>query len=260
MDLFRLAAKATEEEFRADALTWLQTQIGFDGVAWGSGERQPDNSTVITRHDLVGRPQSLISDYAEVGKTGPIAKRFAISPQNLRMVSTHLHYRAPALRLVFEYLEHYRVRQLMLIGMPQSRDDTLDWVACYREDQGRPFDPALANLYANAMRSVLLAGQLRQSVQASFPAELPTIQHACLLNNACPCLTERQLQVLEYLLHGWPNKLISRQLGISENTLKKHIAAIFAALKVASRAEAITVVERWCKPCLARAAAGRGAE
>lgn len=52
-------------------------------------------------------------------------------------------------------------------------------------------------------------------------------------------LTERQLQVLQCLLRGMPNKRIGQQLHISENTLKGHLNAIYRALEVNSRTQAV---------------------
>jgi len=52
-------------------------------------------------------------------------------------------------------------------------------------------------------------------------------------------LTERQIDVLRLLSQGKPNKLIARDLGISEGTVKIHLAAIFRALDVRNRTEAV---------------------
>ncbi|MCL2161131.1 MAG: response regulator transcription factor [Betaproteobacteria bacterium] len=52
-------------------------------------------------------------------------------------------------------------------------------------------------------------------------------------------LTERQVEVLELLSQGKPNKLIARALGINEGTVKIHLAAIFRALNVSNRTEAV---------------------
>ncbi len=52
-------------------------------------------------------------------------------------------------------------------------------------------------------------------------------------------MTSRQLEVLQGLLRGWPNKTISRHLDISENTLKGHLAAIYRILEVRSRSQAV---------------------
>lgn len=54
-------------------------------------------------------------------------------------------------------------------------------------------------------------------------------------------LTERQLDVLRLLSEGMANKDICRRLGLSEGTIKVHIAAIFRTLNVSNRTEAARV-------------------
>jgi DNA-binding NarL/FixJ family response regulator len=56
---------------------------------------------------------------------------------------------------------------------------------------------------------------------------------------AAPTLTPRQLQVLQGLSRGLPTKLIARELNLSEHTVKEHLTAIFRALGVRSRTEAV---------------------
>ena len=57
-------------------------------------------------------------------------------------------------------------------------------------------------------------------------------------------LTVRQRDVLHLLLKGLPNKLIARQLEISDNTVKLHVRAVFAALGVHSRTQAVIASSR----------------
>jgi DNA-binding NarL/FixJ family response regulator len=52
-------------------------------------------------------------------------------------------------------------------------------------------------------------------------------------------LTGRQLDVLRLLAKGLPNKLIARELDLSEGTIKVHILAIFRTLNVSNRTEAV---------------------
>ena len=52
-------------------------------------------------------------------------------------------------------------------------------------------------------------------------------------------LTPRQLAVLHRLLRGAPNKTIARELGLTEGTVKIHIAAILRALHARNRTEAV---------------------
>jgi DNA-binding NarL/FixJ family response regulator len=52
-------------------------------------------------------------------------------------------------------------------------------------------------------------------------------------------LTARQLDVLRLLSKGEPNKVIARQLGLTEGTVKIHIAGILRGLQVRNRTEAV---------------------
>ena len=73
----------------------------------------------------------------------------------------------------------------------------------------------------------------------SFPEGGPAAAEAEL-----PALTQRQLDVLDCLLRGMPNKLISRELGLSEATARQHTQAVFRALGVASRAQVVAEAMR----------------
>lgn len=57
-------------------------------------------------------------------------------------------------------------------------------------------------------------------------------------------LTARELEVLQLLAQGLPNKLIAQRLHISEHTAKFHVSAIMTKLNAASRTEAVTVAAR----------------
>jgi DNA-binding NarL/FixJ family response regulator len=55
-------------------------------------------------------------------------------------------------------------------------------------------------------------------------------------------LTPRQTEVLALLLQGKPNKLIARDLNVSVETVKDHVAAVLRALNVSSRTQAVLAV------------------
>jgi DNA-binding NarL/FixJ family response regulator len=52
-------------------------------------------------------------------------------------------------------------------------------------------------------------------------------------------LTERQVDVLALMMQGKSNKAICRVLDLAEPTVKNHVTAIFRALKVTNRTEAV---------------------
>lgn len=57
-------------------------------------------------------------------------------------------------------------------------------------------------------------------------------------------LSPRELEVLERVAAGLPNKVIARQLSLSPNTVKFHLQAAFDKLGVNSRAEAVAMAIR----------------
>ncbi len=75
-------------------------------------------------------------------------------------------------------------------------------------------------------------------------ARPPPAQGHGSLDGLRSLLTERQVDVLRLLAEGKPNKTIARQLNISEGTVKIHLAAIFRALNVRNRVEAVVAAQR----------------
>jgi DNA-binding NarL/FixJ family response regulator len=57
-------------------------------------------------------------------------------------------------------------------------------------------------------------------------------------------LTPRQADVLALLLKGLPNKLIARELALSVETVKDHVAAVLRTLGVNSRTQAVLAVSQ----------------
>jgi DNA-binding NarL/FixJ family response regulator len=52
-------------------------------------------------------------------------------------------------------------------------------------------------------------------------------------------LTAREVQVLELLAEGLPNKAVARRLGISDQTVKFHVASLSGKLGAANRTDAV---------------------
>ncbi len=62
---------------------------------------------------------------------------------------------------------------------------------------------------------------------------------------AIPGLTPRQDEVLRLLAQGFPNKLIARDLGLSEGTVKVHLLAIYRVLNARNRTAAVVAAQKW---------------
>lgn len=59
-------------------------------------------------------------------------------------------------------------------------------------------------------------------------------------------LTGQEMRVLERLAAGQSNKEIARSLGLSPNTVKTHLANLFAKLEVARRTQAVAKARNLC--------------
>ena len=79
-----------------------------------------------------------------------------------------------------------------------------------------------------ALRLVQAGGTYVPSRLLTAPPAAPSLE-----------LTPRQLDVLHCLQRGEPNKSIARELGLTEGTVKIHIAAILRVLQARNRTEAV---------------------
>ena len=82
--------------------------------------------------------------------------------------------------------------------------------------------------------------ELRQSVTRVLMGEtLPAPHHA----EKSP-LTPRQMEILRLLAEGLPNKSISRQLGVSEDTVKTHLKSLFQEFAVHTRTACVSAARQ----------------
>jgi two-component system, NarL family, response regulator YdfI len=89
-----------------------------------------------------------------------------------------------------------------------------------------------AAIEAVAEGLVVLHPEIMTAIQFAEPARKASAE----LDAA---LTAREIEVLRMLAEGLANKNIAWKLGISEHTVKFHIASIFSKLHVSTRAEAV---------------------
>jgi DNA-binding NarL/FixJ family response regulator len=71
------------------------------------------------------------------------------------------------------------------------------------------------------------------------PARAPSSAPIGPSDAMLPGLTPRQMDVLRCVIRGKPNKVIARELEVSEATVKAHLSAVFLALSAHNRTEAV---------------------
>jgi len=87
-------------------------------------------------------------------------------------------------------------------------------------------------LLASVAHAVLACPQLRPERNATDEPDLDAP------NNRVGRLSSREIEILKRLVHGDSNKQISRQLNISETTVKVHVKAILRKIRVCNRTQA----------------------
>jgi DNA-binding NarL/FixJ family response regulator len=112
--------------------------------------------------------------------------------------------------------------RVLLVGLPADRDRLRPQLVADRIEIAGEF-PTLAGARESGLAAdgVLLAGTTPRPERGSEP------------------LTPRERQVIELLVEGLSNKTIATRLGISDQTVKFHVAAICGKLGAANRTDAV---------------------
>jgi DNA-binding NarL/FixJ family response regulator len=98
---------------------------------------------------------------------------------------------------------------------------------------------AIGYLLKDAEPDELIRG-VRAAAQGDSPLDPKAARTLIGSRNAGPShpLTDREREVLQLVARGLPNKLIARELGISEKTVKAHLTTVFQRIGVTDRVQA----------------------
>jgi len=141
---------------------------------------------------------------------------------------------------------------------PPTKDECGRWSVVGRRHRNRSFSGARSSSRALPLAGwgILPLDSSPSELQAALVAvanglvTLPLALAEQLLGQRGPVavpsleradpLTAREREVLQLVSQGLSNKLIARELQVSEHTVKFHVSSIFAKLGAASRTEAIS--------------------
>ncbi|WP_042302162.1 response regulator transcription factor [Paraburkholderia kururiensis] len=134
-----------------------------------------------------------------------------------------------AIELVLSGGAYVPMEALSLLGARDGAQREAAPAAPFNEDSG-------------AMRSAGSAASTTASTPDA-PAQTSPLQphQRHLLENLSP----RQQDIMRLVHRGWTNKMIARELGVAEGTVKVHLSVIFRALGVHNRSTAIAVINGW---------------
>jgi RNA polymerase sigma factor (sigma-70 family) len=121
------------------------------------------------------------------------------------------------------------------LGAPDDIDRAYEEFNVFAFVEKEGFDRReFRTMIADAIRSHRLTAQ---TAEASPDQKAP-------IDSALSELTDRERDVLELLVQGRTNPQIADQLGITANTVKKHVDHILQKLQVSTRAAAVAVALR----------------
>jgi DNA-binding NarL/FixJ family response regulator len=93
--------------------------------------------------------------------------------------------------------------------------------------------------------------ELARAIRAAARGEAPldpragrAVLQARVSGSPLDMLSEREREVLALVARGLPNKLIARELAISEKTVKTHLTSVFRTIGVTDRTQAALWAER----------------
>lgn len=184
----------------------------------------------------------IVQDHCDVGtiaEAGSIAQACALNVPMLALVLLDIQLPGMSgLDGLHLLRKSYPAARIVLVSASMAPD-------AVREAKLRGADGFLPK--SASAEDILHAITLSLAGQPCFPPEglgIAARNSSAATPTPTPTLTARQLDVLSLLSHGKPNKVIARDLGLSENTVRVHVAAIFSQLGVNSRSSALLQAQR----------------
>ncbi|MBN8612816.1 MAG: helix-turn-helix transcriptional regulator [Deltaproteobacteria bacterium] len=234
--VLRLAEAGTEAEtlvaFRARALELLRARVPFDRAAFHAfSPRVPLETGVFVDLDvsMLARSVGQWDAFAvELGRMRDLANAARVAwdreafPPGSASRARFLALIGTPLRVRSMVIVHLIVRGTVrsVIALFGKNDDT--------------FDASHVAFLQRVAPTLALADALLQHDEASPRAALRT-KLACGDGR----LTPRQRQIVEHVAMGHTNAEIATAMGLSPNTLRNHLAAIFTRVGASNRADLV---------------------
>lgn len=144
-----------------------------------------------------------------------------------------------------ETLERFReeVSEVPVVVLSGDQEPKLIRAAIERGALGFVPKSHSSDLMIAALRFVL-AGGVYLPTHALSAGIADDQQAAEATSRAFSRLSSRQQEVAKFLLQACSNKVIAKQLGVAEGTVKAHVSAIFQVLGARNRVEAVMIAAK----------------
>lgn len=194
----------------------------------------------MVRAALTGLLQQHFAGVQVQGVDTVAAARVALGAQMPRLVLLDLRLDGG-----FELLQQIHREHLLLpVVVISGTDDTEDALqALGAGAMGYVPERSDLDTLVQALRLVLAGGTYMPPLKKprAEPEPVAAAAPALPADWATLPLTPRQKHVLNLLTQGLSNKLIARELGVSVDTVKDHVAAVLKALGASSRTQAVFI-------------------
>ena len=192
-----------------------------------------DHPVVLAGLSAMLRSQKDIKVVAEATDGAEVCELYDQLSPDVLMLDLRMP-RKDGLQVVTELMSRHRAPKPRIIVMTTYESEEDVRRALQAGAKGYLVKGAGAQQIREAVRKVAVGESLLPPEIASKLAE--SMGH--------PELTERELQVLQYIANGRSNKEIGTILYISENTVKGHVKSILTKLDAMGRTEAIAIATK----------------
>jgi DNA-binding NarL/FixJ family response regulator len=189
-----------------------------------------------------------LADEVEVLDTGHIDDAFRLADANpdLDLVLLDLHMPGSyGVATVANFHQNFPAMPIVVVSGIDERDDIEQVLEVGAMGFISKMSPSKVML--SALRFVLDGGiYVPPQILSNYVPnnEFPKIADGRTARSPVYGLTDRQVEVLRLLSEGLDNKAISERMNVAEGTVKSHLANIYQALRVGTRAEAVCAARR----------------
>jgi DNA-binding CsgD family transcriptional regulator len=244
----KLVANQGQASFLRDLFDFLSSMVEFDRavVAIHSSNSFPEilswrdrNTNAVSVDNVVGSDtwhQSPLAEFVDSGGNGTFQlwDHVPVDTRERKTFLRHLQQRDTGDQ--FAVVSSLEKEKSLVLWLERSRSRSR-----YQSEEIRQLEAA-ADLIKSLLQQHWQRFGWHEGVDRSTAGFAIHSQLAHLLNNSD--LTPRESRVLKSILLGQPNKLIGRQLGISDQTVKIYCRNIYAKLGLGGRTQIYTSLIR----------------